>query len=221
MKKNLLAAIALVAAAGSASAEITVTGTLTADNHYAMFTNLGGQVGFVGGNELGAAGNPGAYNWSQAESWSFTAGTCVYIAAWSDKSVAQGLVGEFHFSDGGLLRTGYNQWDVIGTGIDMNDDSPYPAASLIQQQVANANKNYLWQLPYVGDRNIDSTAPWGKIAGISEDSRWMWNHHEGVSNPLVGGGNADEMLIFRFFVPTPGTGVCAALGGLVLFRRKR
>lgn len=212
--------IALTAFAGSVLADNIMTGKVTADNHYAIYTKMGSDVSYIGGNELGAAGNPGTYNWSMAESWSFTPGTAVYIAAWSDKSVAQGLLADFSIN-GVPIRSGSEGWDVFGTGIDMNDGSAHPDAALIKSQVAHASHNFLWQLPYVGDQNMPSTQPWGKIDGISQEARWIWNGTDGNTNPLVGGGNADEMLIFRFFVPSPGTMACAGLGATMLLRRRR
>ena len=46
-----------------------VVGTITADNHYGIYTGSsdGSSLSFIGRNETGTAGNPGSYNWSLPE----------------------------------------------------------------------------------------------------------------------------------------------------------
>src|SRR5579862_2644107 len=101
--KSIFAAAALFASATpSFATPVTVNATVTADNHYALFYGIGNNLNFVGRNELGGDGNPGTYNWSLPEQFSFTAdtGEYLYIIAWSDDSVAQGLIGQFQLSNG-------------------------------------------------------------------------------------------------------------------------
>ena len=78
--------------AGTAQAETTAT--FTADNHYAIYGEYDGTLELIGSNESGASGSPGAYNWSLAETFTFDTPDTVYIAAWSDDRVAQGLLGQ-------------------------------------------------------------------------------------------------------------------------------
>lgn len=70
---------------------VSVNGTITADNHYALYygSNNGSSLTFVGQNESGFGGSPGNYNWSVAENWNFTMneGDYIYIAAWSDNAL--------------------------------------------------------------------------------------------------------------------------------------
>ena len=52
----------------------------------------------------------------------------------------------------------------------------------------------------------------------------MWRNSEEVSNPLLGGNDHGELLIFRIpvsAIPAPGPIALAGLGGLMLARRRR
>ena len=111
---GIFCAGAVMLAAGSAQA--VTTATFTADNHYGLYAEYGGVIDFVGANESGAAGSSGGYNWSQAETFTFATPDTVYIAAWSDDVVAQGLIGQFVF-DGREVLTGDEGWEVFATGI--------------------------------------------------------------------------------------------------------
>lgn len=217
---TLAAGFAVLATGAQAS---VITATFTADNHYTIYNTLaGGSIGYVGGNETGAAGSQGAYNWSYAETFTFETSGVVYIAAWSDKSVAQGLVGQLTNS----LETIYSgdaRWQVFATGISRNTGDAHPLASEIAAQVALADSGNLWSTPFVGGQNLASTTPWRKIAAIDTEARWMWNQVAGVGNPLLGGANHDEYLIFRIdaAIPAPGAAAVLASVGLVGLRRRR
>jgi MYXO-CTERM domain-containing protein len=212
---------ALAAGTSVANAEL-VTGTITADNHYALYSSLGSDFTYHGGNEIGYAGNPGTYNWSQAESWSFEAGDFLYIAAWSDDAVAQGVLAEFHSDSLGTILSGDARWQVYGTNQNRGDGDPHPDAAEIAAHVNFATNNSLWESPFVGGQN--GIAPWSNIAGISGDARWMWIDVPGDDDPLQGGSGAREMLIYRTVVnsavPGPGAMALLAAGGLVGGRRR-
>jgi uncharacterized protein (TIGR03382 family) len=210
--------IALAVFAGSASADL-VTGTITADNHYALYSSLGAAFSYHGGNELGAGGSPGQYNWSEAETYAFNGGDFIYIAAWSDDAVAQGVLGQFQSSGLGTILSGDSRWQVYATNINLGDGDPHPTASAIAGHVGFADTNALWESTYAGGAN--GVAPWSTIAGISPNARWMWKNVPGDPDPLEGGSGAAEMLIFRTVVPSPGTLALAALGGAALLRRRR
>ncbi|MGP1309693.1 MAG: hypothetical protein ACTS27_05795 [Phycisphaerales bacterium] len=212
-------AAALLAASG-ASAGI-VTATVTADNHYSIYSTVGGSFVKVGGNETGAAGAPGRYNWSMAESYTFDASGPLYIAAWSDDATAQGLLAQIDAGDLGTIYSGDYRWQVFATGIDLDTGAPHPLAADVAAQIALADANDWWADPYVGETNASGTLPWAKIAGISDDANWMWNATDG-GDALRGGKNHDEYLIFRLAaIPAPASGVVLAGAGLVLARRRR
>ena len=65
----------------------------------------------------------------------------LYVVAWSDKAVTQGVIG--HFKSGGqTIYTGMGAWEVYATGINYSPISPRPGPSLIeindQIDIANA-----------------------------------------------------------------------------------
>ena len=207
--------------AGAASA-VTVNAVVTADNHYSIYSVAGGgALTLVGGNELGADGNPGDYNWSVAETWSFDTGTTLCIGAWSDDFYAQGLLGEFQIAGGPIIRTGDAGWQVYSTGIDIDDFAgAYPSAANVQAQIAIADAGNLWRTPVVGVNNGGPV--WGPIAGISAAARWQWANPDNVPDPFgFPGYNAGEYLIFCTTIPTPGTAMLVGAGLVVGLRRKR
>ncbi|MBL8744889.1 MAG: hypothetical protein JNK58_00880 [Phycisphaerae bacterium] len=204
------------------AAEASYMATITADNHYALYVDGPGGVSMVGGNELGAGGSPGTYNWSMAESYTFDTTGYIYIAVWSDDAVAQGLLADVRDSDGLLLHTGVAPWQVMVTGVTKGDGSSRPDASEIAMYSLQADTNSEWMTPYVGPKNLSSTAPWGKIGGIDEEARWTWGNPYNVSDPLIGGSNHVEYQIFRLAVPGPsGVGLAAAGLLTVMGRRRR
>jgi hypothetical protein len=218
-KTASLLAAATVAIAGSLANAGVIQGTITADNHYALYTSTSGIFSYHGGNELGAGGSPGSYNWSVAEPVTFAEGDFLYIAAWSDDSVAQGVLASFNSPGLGTILSGDPRWQVFATGINRNDGSAHPTTTEVSGHVLNADTNNLWETPFVGGNN--GISPWGNIAGISGNARWMWFNTPGDSDPLQGGSAAGEMLIFRTVVPAPSAAALLGLGGLAVARRRR
>ncbi len=219
-RKSIAAAGVIAAVAGFASAG-PITATFTADNHYAIFTRSHNTFSLVSGNETGASGSTGGYNWSAAETHLFDATGWVYIAAWSDKSVAQGLIGQLTTASETIL-SGDLRWDVLSTGVDRTTGDPYPTVAEMTSWVLAGDDEYAWESPHIGGAN--GLAPWGTIAGVSGTARWMWRNSEEVSNPLLGGNDHGELLIFRIpvsAIPAPGPIALAGLGGLMLARRRR
>ncbi len=206
----------------AASAQASFTAKITADNHYALYVDGPAGVTLVGGNELGAAGNPGTYNWSKAETFTFDTLGYIYIAAWSDDRVAQGLIADIRDSSGKKYHTGVAPWEVTMTDAPKSDNSAWPLASEIGMYSAQADSNNLWENPYVGPKNKSTTQPWGKIAGIDENARWTWGNPNNVANPLIGGADHAEYQIFRLaIVPTPGAFGIASAGLLLIARRRK
>ena len=93
MNRFTMAVLACVGAATAANAAPLYL-KITADNHYALYSSTSNVFSYHGGNEIGAGGSPGTYNWSLPETYNINVGDRVFIAAWSDDSVAQGLLAE-------------------------------------------------------------------------------------------------------------------------------
>lgn len=211
----------LVAACGSAHGAI-VNAMITADNHYALFADGPDGVFMVGHNESGAGGNPGRYNWSLPESWTFDTLGDIYIAVWSDKSVAQGLLAQITLEDGTTLHTGNAAWEVTYSGFAKSTGESAPGVSEIESVVAAADLGDLWEAPYVGQGNLASTGPWGQISGITSDAKWTWGNPNGLADPLRGGNDHAEYQVFRIsVVPTSGTASLAGVALLAFGRRRR
>lgn len=83
---------AMAASTGTAQAEL-VEVTMTADNHCAICADNVGVLTCIGGNELGRDGDPAQFNWSLSKQWNVTTTAAIYVAAWSDESTTQGLLG--------------------------------------------------------------------------------------------------------------------------------
>ncbi|MCC6425913.1 MAG: hypothetical protein IT435_03735 [Phycisphaerales bacterium] len=216
-KIALTTATLFAAVAGSAQAAV-VDATITADNHYSLYSSAGNVFSYHGGNELGAAGSVGAYNWSEPEVYSFNAGEYLYIAAWSDDAVAQGVLANI-WVDGSPLHSGNAAWQVYKTDINRGDGDAHPAAIEVDGHVTFADSNNLWETPFVGAAN--GISPWGTVPGINGDANWMWYNTPNDIDPLQGGSGAGEMLIFRTSVPAPGAAALAGLAALAGFRRRR
>lgn len=217
--------VTFAAAMAASPAMASFSAVVTADNHYAMYQEVGGVISLVGGNELGAGGAPGTYNWSMAETHLIDSGaTTIYIATWSDDSVAQGLLAEIDLGGGRFLRSGDAAWEVHCTLVNLNDGSPYPTALDVAAEEAFADANSLWMSPDVYASNAPSTSPWGEIAGISSSAQWMWGNPGNVTNAFVGGANHEEWQLFRIPVsqiPAPGVGSAGLLLAGGLLRRRR
>lgn len=213
-------ALALVGAVGMAQAA-TVQATVTADNHYALYSVNGGAINFVGRNEVGPVGEPGTYNWSEAETWNFQTEDVIYIAAWSDDFFAQGLLGEFNVVGGPTIYTGNPVWQVYRTGIGRDGTDPAPSTAEMAAQIALATSNNLFRPASVGQLNTPAATPWGQIANIDSDARWIWADVPQGQDPFEPGFDWDEYLIFCAVIPSPGSIALVGLGGLVAFRRDR
>lgn len=103
------------------SGAATLTATLTADNHYALYFGTDSNLTFVGRNEKGPAGSPGTYNWSLPETFGglqLSESDRFYVAIWDENIVngSQALLGQFTTDDGGTLLTNASEWGYYITG---------------------------------------------------------------------------------------------------------
>jgi hypothetical protein len=181
----------------------TINAHITADNAFALYTgNADGTVlSYIGRNTA---------DWNVTQSFTFNHadGDFLYLAAWSDGAVAQGIIGEFDLEDGSTILTG-TSWNV----------------HLNSNGVNNGNFNYMNFLPQTSDvqseiglnnwvavpNTVDNgSGPWGTVSNISPDAKWMWG-----SEMLSNGSGVGEYQIFRIqtaSVPEPGMFMLIGMG---------
>ena len=215
----LLSIASLVFLITGTAGAIPITATLTADNHYALYSGNEQGISFVGANESGWYGNPGTYNWSEAETFDLDValGDYIYVAAWSDDRVAQGLLGQFVFDSGSIL-TNTSGWEAYLTSNDLDDGDAPPSASEIESEISTAEWSPITHSVSHG------AGPWKFIDGINNDAQWIWG------SELLSGSNYGEYQVFRSEIgdapahtPVPATMLLLSSGliGLVGLGRKK
>jgi hypothetical protein len=211
--------VPLLLAALSPARAADVEILLTADNAYGLGYGTAGEIthyfGIVenltaGQIFSGPVGNgPEAYTLQDADP-----GGYLYILAWSDDSISQGVLGQLRVEGHPAYYTGQGDWEVFATGIDL--DIPVggggPPVSAINGQIAIADAGTgsdstsgLWVGTTGGALgNLafgeDNSSPGGDFqlaALIDPAARWMWfNRSPGVLNAFRD-GNHKEALLFR------------------------
>lgn len=90
---------------------LSIKAVVTADNHYGLYYGSPGRLHFVGRNEIGSSGNPGTYNWSEAETFLFDLkpDDYLYVVAW-DHGYAKMWLGEFQLFNDIYLRFNNKDW---------------------------------------------------------------------------------------------------------------
>jgi len=192
---------------------------LTADNAYAIYTgDANGVSAFHGGDE-----NVTAADIRAAESYSFTMadGEAIYVAAWSDDGIAQGLLAEFNI-DGTILTTSNSDWEVMATGIDLDVSSSAPSLVDLSAQIALANAGAVpsggWVPSTIGVLNDGNSSVYGTqlVSSMASTINWAWydsGNCSSANQPFSGGCNHDEYLVFR--LPLPLGGCCLEDGSCV------
>ena len=169
--------------ASDCNGEIIINSTLTVDNYYKLYYGNSNKIHYVGGDT----------SWGIAEIFKFSSMITdyIYVVAWSDHGVAQGFLGQFSNGDKTIFTSDSN-WQVYATKLEYSSDSQ------LIEYIKKADLNNAWTPTFVGKEN--GMSPWGKRKEFSDSSKWIWYESENCpnySNPINGGCNHDEYLIFR------------------------
>mgnify|MGYP000145873617 CR=1 FL=1 len=224
---KLTAVVALAVFAGAASAD-DWTIAITCDNQFDIYFGGSTSTSFVAG---GGASWPTTYNYTALNR---PGSDYVYVTTASDHSVAQGLIADFTNTTLGLTTsTGAAVWEVFPAGRYLSQlgfTNPWPAnlqptQAQTDAAIAYAENNGLW-IPTSTNpsNNLNGVTPWGFRSGISAGARWIWHRApNGPADPLRGGFNHEEFLVFRIpgAVPTPGVLGILAGAGILVGRRRR
>jgi hypothetical protein len=182
---------------------------ITADNAYGFGYGTSDTIGnYYGGIENTTAAQ--IFNCAEGPELYMIPGevadqaTHLYIIAWADSAVTQGVIARFRRLDGlgGFgenVLTGDDGWEVCATGIDYQPGSGGPSLDLVNEQIALCNEDGLdpattsvgW-VDEVGTQfgavavGEDNTTPYngGPMAGnefpltcqmvMPAEARWMW-----------------------------------------------
>lgn len=136
----------------------------------------------------------------------------LYVVAWSDDSVTQGLLGEIRTRDGRVVRTGDDGWEVCATGVDY--DRGGPADAEVNDWLGRCGRGEGASRGWVavrasgpslaiGETNAGSDGDFPETCidpsfgdALSRETRWIW------MTPTAGSADAfttpaPEFLIFR------------------------
>lgn len=182
---------------------------ITADNAYSFaygtLTNIGK---FFGGVEAVTAGQ--IFNCGEGPEKYIVPGadaqnaTHLYIVAWDDSAVSNGVLARFHRTDGGQgfgddVFTGYHGWQACATGLKYEVGSKGPPLDVINQYINKCNNGDLdpnnssggWvdevgtalgavafgednTTPYDGGPKAGNEFPLVCPMDMPADARWMW-----------------------------------------------
>ena len=146
------------------------TATLTADNHYGLYTGLSdaSDLSFIGRNEKGSNGSTGGYNWSKPETWSVSleAGQHFYVLAWDDGG-PQSWIGEFNFGSTTLYSDAANWEYTIATGANPGTNGDVPNLAAVMEAIETG----IWNP--VTFEVANGTSPWGSIAGLDAEAKFI------------------------------------------------
>lgn len=205
---------------------------MTVDNQFDAYSGTANAATMLRGS-----GN----SWSTAYPFTLTgmsASDYFYVATSSDRSGAQGFVGDFrNVTTGQTFNTGSPQWQVYPVGAYLQQvNAAWPTVWPGQQQPTMNEVNQalayaashpsVWITPATflnyDNRVTGNITPWGHRATIDPSAQWIWNNTTPASSPFTPGRNHNEFLIFRVpGVPTPGSLALLGFGGLAAVRRRR
>ncbi|HWX42873.1 MAG TPA: hypothetical protein VN345_17125, partial [Blastocatellia bacterium] len=191
-----------------------ITANVTCDNDFALYVgDCCVATTFVGNNScdvLNSCIRAGATFTLPAT----TGSSYIYIVAWSDASVAQGLLATFA-GPHAKISTGNPCWQVYATGLkfpSFSSPGKKKFRNFLNAQLDIACSNNLWTTPAVGGNNLSGNmVPGGSgtplepinAAGADGTANWIWFQSgnaacAGPDSPFAPGCNHNEFLIFRF-----------------------
>ncbi|MEM7247841.1 MAG: hypothetical protein AAF533_21060 [Acidobacteriota bacterium] len=172
-----------------------VSGSVTADNAYQIYS---GDESGATLTEHGAECATLAQQISRCEEYDFVTEDCfLYLTAWSDARVSQGLIHDL-FLDGSPMWSDASNWELYPANRTIGRCPNAPTRTQVADAIAEANATDGWTAPTVGPPN-DGTF-FGVLRCIEPPARWTWHDTGVTSGPLVPfqpGANHDEFLIFR------------------------
>lgn len=184
---------------------VNIKADFTCDNSYSIW--VGNANGVV--TKIKEATNTLASQIFNGEHFNFNASKSdyLYVIAWSDDSVKQGLLGSF---DGGVsIHMGNPSWQVLPTNSNKGNNQ-FPTLSEINGFVSAAAPND-WKKPYIGPTNANTASIYPgvtNVKGIPLNANWVWHNSNNATNPFTTGYNHEEFLVFR--IPVKNLTTCCS-----------
>lgn len=170
----------------------TFVGRATADNFLNVFT------ADSEGPDMRVTFRGSHCSWYTAETFVITTtDSIVYLVAWSDDNVQQGLLFNF-VENGNLTLSSQAGWQVSPTDADLDSCTAMSTATLAAL-VQTAVQGATFVVPTQGGFN-DGTFHWQEVLGIFQSARWIWYYDigcPGAGQPFASGCDHGEALIFR------------------------
>lgn len=174
-----------------------VTMNITADNFYAVYS----------GNVNAAIVKHFTGAWPTVTSGPVPAvGGYVYVVAWDDGSVNEGLLATIAVGNG-YVTTSSPLWQVCATNNKLTGGAASaPTVAALTASIVVCNNSNGWRATSNGPANANAAQAnlWGKVAGIDDTAGWIWNSNTTAAcssaNSLAflkGSCDAGEYLIFR------------------------
>ena len=195
-------------------AATAITANVTCDNDFALYVgDCCVATTFVGNNSCDVE-NVCIRHGAAFTLPPTTGSSYIYIVAWSDASVAQGLLASF-VGPHTTISTGDPRWQVYATTQtfpSFSSPGKKKFTKFLNAQLDMACSGNLWTTPAVGGTNASgNVVPGGSgtilepinAAGADANANWIWFQSgkaacAGPDSPFAPGCNHNEFLIFRF-----------------------
>jgi len=197
----------------------TITANVTCDNDFALYVgDCCVATTFIGNNSCDVlnscirAGKQFTIGPGGMPAVSLTGSGYIYIVAWSDAFVAQGLLASFQVLPHAPILSGDHLWQVYATNVTFpSSPGSKKFTKFLNKQLDIACSGNLWTAPAVGGTNqTGNMVPGGSgtslepvgVSIIAGAAKWMWfqsgmSSCAGPDSPFAPGCNHNEFLIFR------------------------